>query len=36
MKVYRACILKINIYSLTKKLVQNKYSKKMFFSTKIF
>ena len=36
MKVYRACILKINIYSLTKKLAQNKYSKKMFFSTKIF
>ena len=35
MKVYIACILKINIYILTKKLAQNKYSKKMFFSKKI-
>ena len=35
MKAYIACILRINIYILTKKLAQNKYSRKMFFSTKI-
>ena len=28
MKVYIACILKINIYILTEKIAQNKYSKK--------
>ena len=36
MKVYIACILKINIYILTKKLAQNKYSKKCSFLQKLF